>query len=252
MPECDIFNFKDVTLTVRKWFFFLKGHLVIQGLWLTAPQCTGLSSIFFCYTDETRIILEQRKEIMKSLCAITFWVMSLHRSSQRLSFIFPYYHYYNYYYYSVSVLAPCTMGEKTTKMEVDVCVPPEQRQRTRKGSREADPRGRDTNWWQTDRQREVNLTAPDWQEKKGQTDQKTHKFHERSHPGIGHSAVKPCDRCWFSVLYCHLVEAATDSNNRFNWVTYYKLTTTCQRPVMLRIQNCCKSLNWVKTTVFSV
>lgn len=124
MPECDIFNFKDVTLTVRKWFFFLKGHLAIQGLWLTAPQCTGLSSIFFCYTDETRIILEQRKEIMKSLRAITFWVMSLHRSSQRLSFIFPYYHYYNYYYYSVSVLAPCTMGEKTTKMEVDVCVPP--------------------------------------------------------------------------------------------------------------------------------
>lgn len=220
MPECDIFNFKDVTLTVRKWFFFFKRTFGNSRSLIDSTSVHWIIfNIFLLYRWNADYFRTEKGNNEISVC---HYILSYEFTP-----------FFSKTFFHISLLSLLLLllllrlsfgslydgGEDDENGGRCVRPPPEQHQRTRKGSREADPRGRDTNWWQTDWRREANLTAPNWQEKKGQTDQKTHKFHERSHPGIGHSAVKPCDRCWFSVLYCHLVEAATDSNNWFNWVT---------------------------------
>ena len=176
--------------------------------------------------------------------------------SLRCSFIFPYYyHYYCYYYFiSVWLLVKVRKEDKNGKRCVHPLLNSDREAGTktsRVGGKQGGRPARKRYQLVANRLAErskpysARLTG-----KRRQTDQKTQKLHEHIHPGIGHSAVKPL---WPLLI----LSLALPSSGSSSWLTYYKLTTTCQHPVIQilwaqRISELLQSLNWVKTTVFSV
>lgn len=143
------------------------------------------------------IILDVRKEIMKSLHTIKCLSYEFTLFFSKTSFIFPYYyHYYCYYYFiSVWLLVKVRKEDKNGKRCVHPLLNSDREAGTktsRVGGKQGGRPARKRYQLVANRLAErskpysARLTG-----KRRQTDQKTQKLHEHIHPGIGHSAVKP-------------------------------------------------------------